>query len=200
MSAPTAEQSVTGSSGTEKSDAEKVVLGLARAAKSASRSLGGLTTAGKNEVLLAAADAIEAATESILAANADDIARAEDADFEASLLDRLRLDEARVAGIADGLRQVAVLPDPIGVVVSGKTLPNGLQLRQLRVPLGVVGIVYEARPNVTVDAFGIAFKSGNAVLLRGSSSAASSMPNWCACCARRCRRRASPQMRCPAAE
>ncbi|MEY1674775.1 glutamate-5-semialdehyde dehydrogenase [Gordonia sp. ABKF26] len=180
MSAPTAEQSVAGRGpGTEKaagekSDIEKAVLGLARAAKSASRSLGGLTTAAKNEVLLAAADAVEAATETILAANAEDIARAEEADIEVSLLDRLRLDESRVAGIADGLRQVAVLPDPIGEVVAGKTLPNGLQLRQLRVPLGVVGIVYEARPNVTVDAFGISFKSGNAVLLRGSSSAASS--------------------------
>ncbi|MGW6036598.1 glutamate-5-semialdehyde dehydrogenase [Gordonia terrae] len=180
MSAPTAEQSVAGRGpGTEKaagekSDIEKAVLGLARAAKSASRSLGGLTTAAKNEVLLASADAVEAATETILAANAEDIARAEEADIEVSLLDRLRLDESRVAGIADGLRQVAVLPDPIGEVVAGKTLPNGLQLRQLRVPLGVVGIVYEARPNVTVDAFGISFKSGNAVLLRGSSSAASS--------------------------
>lgn len=180
MSAPTAEQSVAGRGpGTEKaagekSDIEKAVLGLARAAKSASRSLGGLTTAAKNEVLLVAADAVEAATETILAANAEDIARAEEADIEVSLLDRLRLDESRVAGIADGLRQVAVLPDPIGEVVAGKTLPNGLQLRQLRVPLGVVGIVYEARPNVTVDAFGISFKSGNAVLLRGSSSAASS--------------------------
>ena len=170
MSAPTAEPSVS----TGESDTEKVVLGLARAAKSASRSLGGLTTADKNEVLLAAADAIEAATETILAANAEDIARAEEADTEASLLDRLRLDSSRVVGIANGLRQVAVLPDPIGEIVAGKTLPNGLQLRQLRVPLGVVGIVYEARPNVTVDAFGIAFKSGNAVLLRGSSSAASS--------------------------
>ncbi|GAB86464.1 glutamate-5-semialdehyde dehydrogenase [Gordonia rubripertincta] len=170
MSAPTAEPSVA----TGESDTEKVVLGLARAAKTASRSLGGLTTADKNDVLLAAADAIEAATETILAANAEDIQRAEEADTEASLLDRLRLDASRVVGIANGLRQVAVLPDPIGEIVAGKTLPNGLQLRQLRVPLGVVGIVYEARPNVTVDAFGIAFKSGNAVLLRGSSSARSS--------------------------
>ena len=196
MSAPTAEQSVaeggsgaeksdTEKSDTEKSDTEKVVLGLARAAKSASRSLSGLTTAGKNEVLLAAADAIEAATDTILAANAEDIARAEAADIEVSLLDRLRLDASRVAGIANGLRQVAVLPDPIGEVVAGKTLPNGLQLRQLRVPLGVVGIVYEARPNVTVDAFGISFKSGNEVLLRGSSSAAS-----------RCSRSRSPRSSC----
>ncbi|MEO9327426.1 glutamate-5-semialdehyde dehydrogenase [Gordonia aurantiaca] len=170
MSAPTAEPSVAA----RESDVETVVLGLAKAAKSASRTLGGLTTADKNEVLLAAADALEASSASILAANADDIARAEAAGTEASLLDRLRLTPERVVGIANGLRQVANLPDPIGEITAGKTLPNGLQLRQVRVPLGVVGIVYEARPNVTVDAFGIAFKSGNAVLLRGSSSAASS--------------------------
>ncbi|GAC83593.1 gamma-glutamyl phosphate reductase [Gordonia paraffinivorans NBRC 108238] len=170
MSAPTAEPSVAAGD----TDVEKAVLGLAKAAKAASRTLGGLTTADKNEVLLAAADALEAASESILAANADDIARAEAAGTEASLLDRLRLTPERVVGIANGLRQVANLPDPIGEITAGKTLPNGLQLRQVRVPLGVVGIVYEARPNVTVDAFGIAFKSGNAVLLRGSSSAASS--------------------------
>ncbi len=167
MSAPTAEPVVT-------TDIEQVVTDLATAAKAASRTLGGLTAAVKNEVLLAAAEAVEAQSEAILAANAADIARAEDEGTEASLIDRLRLTPQRVTGIADGLRQVAGLPDPIGVVVSGKTLPNGLELRQVRVPLGVVGMVYEARPNVTVDAFGIAFKSGNAVLLRGSSSAAKS--------------------------
>lgn len=168
MSAPTAEPGVV------TTEVEQVVTGLAKAAKVASRSLGGLTTAAKNEVLLAAADAIEAEAEAVLAANAADITRAENDDTEANLIDRLRLTPERITGIADGLRQVAVLPDPIGVVVSGKTLPNGLELRQIRVPLGVVGMVYEARPNVTVDAFGIAFKSGNAVLLRGSSSAANS--------------------------
>ncbi|WHU48866.1 glutamate-5-semialdehyde dehydrogenase [Gordonia sp. L191] len=156
------------------SGVEQTVTELATAAKSASRALGRLTTAAKNEVLTAAAEQIEAATESIIAANAEDLARAEESGIEASLLDRLRLTPERVAGIAAGLRQVAALPDPIGEIVAGKTLPNGLRLRQERVPLGVVGIVYEARPNVTVDAFGIAFKSGNAVLLRGSSSAAAS--------------------------
>ncbi|QKT07757.1 glutamate-5-semialdehyde dehydrogenase [Gordonia sp. X0973] len=150
------------------------VIASATAAKAASRSLIGLSTAEKNAVLTAAAAAIEAAAAAILAANASDIARAESNGTEASLLDRLRLTPERVVGIADGLRQVAGLPDPIGEVIAGKTLPNGLTLRQVRVPLGVVGIVYEARPNVTVDAFGIAFKSGNAVLLRGSSSAADS--------------------------
>ncbi|OPX14585.1 glutamate-5-semialdehyde dehydrogenase [Gordonia sp. i37] len=156
------------------SGVQQTVTDLATAAKNASRALGRLTTAAKNDVLIAAAEQIEAATESIIAANAEDLARAEESGIEGSLLDRLRLTPERVAGIAAGLRQVAALPDPIGEVVAGKTLPNGLRLRQERVPLGVVGIVYEARPNVTVDAFGIAFKSGNAVLLRGSSSAAAS--------------------------
>ncbi|MFT4088445.1 MAG: glutamate-5-semialdehyde dehydrogenase [Gordonia sp. (in: high G+C Gram-positive bacteria)] len=155
-------------------DIETVVREQAEAAKKASRSLGTLTTAEKNTVLVAAAEALDAAAEEILAANADDVRRAEDADTEASLVDRLRLTPERITGITDGLRQVAALPDPIGEVVRGKTLPNGLELRQLRVPLGVVGFVYEARPNVTVDGFGISFKSGNAVLLRGSSSAAAS--------------------------
>lgn len=155
-------------------DVQEVVTELARSARTASRVLGGLTAAAKNEVLLAAAEAIEAASETIIAANQEDIARADEAGMEGSLIDRLRLDAGRICGIADGLRQVAALADPIGELVTGKTLPNGLQLRQVRVPLGVVGMVYEARPNVTVDAFGIAFKSGNAVLLRGSSSASSS--------------------------
>lgn len=140
----------------------------------AARSLALLTTAEKNAVLAAAADAVLAAQEDILEANAADIDAARAAGTEESLLDRLRLTPERVAGIASGLRQVAELPDPIGEVLRGSTLPNGLELRQQRVPLGVVGMVYEARPNVTVDAFGLALKSGNAALLRGSSSAASS--------------------------
>ncbi len=113
------------------------------------------------------ADALEAAAGPILEANAADVAR----DPDNPLVDRLRLDEKRIAAMADGLRQVAGLPDPVGDVVRGSTLPNGLQLRQVRVPLGVIGIIYEARPNVTVDAAGLCLKSGNAVLLRGSSSA-----------------------------
>ena len=107
----------------------------------------------------------------ILAANSEDLEAARAAGTPAAMLDRLALNPARVEGIAHGLRQVAGLPDPIGELVRGRTLPNGLQLRQQRVPLGVVGIVYEGRPNVTVDAFGLTLKSGNAVLLRGSSSA-----------------------------
>ncbi len=173
MSAPT-QTTDAQDAGARSADVRAVVEELARAAKKASRSLATMTTAEKNDVLLAAAQAIDDATETILEANAEDVARAEANGTEAALIDRLRLTTDRVAGITGGLRQVAALPDPIGVIVQGKTLPNGLELRQVQVPLGVVGFVYEARPNVTVDGFGISFKSGNAVLLRGSSSAASS--------------------------
>ena len=131
-----------------------------------------LTTAEKDAALHAAAEAVLAAAPQVLAANVADVEAARAAGTDEGLLDRLRLTEDRIDGIASGLRQVAGLPDPIGEVVRGSTLPNGLEIRQLRVPLGVVGMVYEARPNVTVDAFGLAFKSGNAALLRGSSSAA----------------------------
>jgi len=136
--------------------------------------LGTLATASKNTVLHSAADAVLAHGEEILAANAGDVAAARTAGTPEAMVDRLALNPQRVDGIAAGLRQVAGLPDPIGEVLRGSTLPNGLQIRQQRVPLGVVGIVYEGRPNVTVDAFGLTFKSGNAVLLRGSSSAAQS--------------------------
>ncbi|MCA0158648.1 glutamate-5-semialdehyde dehydrogenase [Tsukamurella sp. M9C] len=146
----------------------------ARAARAASKHLITLTTEQKNAALHAAADALLAKKDRILAANAEDVERARAAGTEEALIDRLALNEARVDGIASGLRQVAGLPDPVGNVLRGSTLPNGLELRQVAVPLGVVGIVYEARPNVTVDAFGLTLKSGNAVLLRGSSSAASS--------------------------
>ncbi|MBO0854546.1 MAG: glutamate-5-semialdehyde dehydrogenase, partial [Nocardia sp.] len=143
-------------------------------ARVASRALAQLTTAQKDTALHAAADGLLAAKDLVLAANAEDIAAAQTAGTAAALLDRLRLTEARVDGIAGGLRQVAGLPDPVGTVLRGSTLPNGLEVRQVRVPLGVLGMVYEARPNVTVDAFGLALKSGNAALLRGSSSAANS--------------------------
>ncbi|WP_072688480.1 glutamate-5-semialdehyde dehydrogenase [Rhodococcus marinonascens] len=155
-------------------DTREAVHAAARRARTASRILALLTTAQKDAALHAAADAVLAAAEDILAANAADIESARTSGTEDSLLDRLRLTPERIEGMASGLRQVAGLPDPIGEVVRGSTLPNALELRQLRVPLGVVGMVYEARPNVTVDAFGLAFKSGNAALLRGSSSAAQS--------------------------
>ncbi|MEC3915306.1 glutamate-5-semialdehyde dehydrogenase [Nocardia sp. CDC160] len=159
---------------TDRDAVREVVHDSARRARVASRILAQLTTAQKDAALHAAADALLAAKSAVLAANAEDIETAKAGGTADSLLDRLRLTEARIDGIASGLRQVAGLPDPVGDVVRGSTLPNGLEIRQVRVPLGVVGMVYEARPNVTVDAFGLALKSGNAALLRGSSSAAKS--------------------------
>jgi glutamate-5-semialdehyde dehydrogenase len=155
-------------------DLKNEVLDAARAARVASRSLASLTTTVKDRALHAAADAVLANTHQILAANAADLDAARAVGTAEAMLDRLALNPQRIDGIAAGLRQVAGLPDPIGEVLRGRTLPNGLQLRQQRVPLGVIGIVYEGRPNVTVDAFGLTLKSGNAVLLRGSSSAANS--------------------------
>jgi len=152
--------------------AREVVHDAARRARVAARTLASLTTADKDRALHTAADAVLAHAEAILAANAEDLAIARAAGTPESMLDRLALNPQRIDGIAAGLRQVAGLPDPVGEVLRGSTLPNGLQVRQQRVPLGVVGIVYESRPNVTVDAFGLTLKSGNAVLLRGSSSAA----------------------------
>jgi glutamate-5-semialdehyde dehydrogenase len=146
----------------------------AKRARTAARVLGTLSTVVKDRALHAAADAVLANSEAIIAANAEDLKAARAAGTAAAMLDRLALNPQRIDGIAAGLRQVAGLPDPIGEVLRGRTLPNGLRLRQQRVPLGVVGIVYEGRPNVTVDAFGLTLKSGNAVLLRGSSSAAHS--------------------------
>ncbi|ODQ85062.1 glutamate-5-semialdehyde dehydrogenase [Mycolicibacterium holsaticum] len=146
----------------------------ARRARVAARALATLSTETKNRALNTAADHVLMRVGEVLAANEADLAAARAAGTPEAMLDRLALNPARVEGIADGLRQVAGLPDPLGEVLRGRTLPNGLQLRQVRVPLGVVGIVYEGRPNVTVDAFGLTLKSGNAVLLRGSSSAARS--------------------------
>jgi glutamate-5-semialdehyde dehydrogenase len=147
------------------------VHGAARRARVAARELGSASTAVKDRALHTAVDAVLAHVHEIIAANAEDLEAASIAGTSEAMLDRLALTPERVDGIATGLRQVALLPDPIGEVVRGRTLPNGLQLRQQRVPLGVIGIVYEGRPNVTVDAFGLTLKSGNAVLLRGSSSA-----------------------------
>ena len=147
------------------------VLDAARRAKAAAAALAPLPRKVKDAALLAMADALVASSGEILAANAEDVAAGRAAGTSEAMLDRLALTEARVAAMADGLRHVATLPDPVGEVVRGSTLPNGLELRQVRVPLGVVGIVYEARPNVTADAAGLCVKSGNAVLLRGSASA-----------------------------
>lgn len=165
---------VPGAEAPAKSDLRAHVHDAARRARVAARALARLTSDTKNAALLAAADALVAATDSIIAANADDLRRAREAGVGEAMLDRLALDAGRIGGIATGLRQVAGLPDPVGEILRGSSRPNGLRLRQIRVPLGVVGMVYEGRPNVTVDAFGLTLKSGNAVLLRGSSSAATS--------------------------
>ncbi|HET7351818.1 MAG TPA: glutamate-5-semialdehyde dehydrogenase [Marmoricola sp.] len=143
----------------------------AERARTAARALAVATRAAKDAALLRMADGLLDDTAAILDANGADVAAGEAAGTPAHILDRLRLDRGRLEGMAAGLREVAGLPDPVGEVVRGSTLANGLQLRQVRVPFGVVGIIYEARPNVTADAAGICLKSGNAVLLRGSSSA-----------------------------
>ncbi|WP_432479632.1 glutamate-5-semialdehyde dehydrogenase [Nocardioides sp. GXQ0305] len=153
---------------------EDVVRDLATGARLASRSLGLATRADKDRVLQAMADRLRDRCDEVLRANEEDLAVASHAGTPDHILDRLRLTDARVAGMAQGLRDLAGLPDPVGEVVRGRTLANGLELRQVRVPFGVVGMVYEARPNVTADAAGICLKSGNAVLLRGSSSASRS--------------------------
>ena len=147
------------------------VLDVARRAKAAAAAFAPTPRAAKDAALLAMADALVENTAAILAANAEDLERGRAGGLTEAILDRLALDADRIQAMADGLRQVAALPDPVGEVIRGSTLPNGLQLRQVRVPMGVVGIIYEARPNVTVDAAGLCVKSGNAVLLRGSSSA-----------------------------
>ncbi|GAB3658070.1 glutamate-5-semialdehyde dehydrogenase [Nocardioides korecus] len=144
---------------------------VAARARLAAAELALATRATKDAALRAMADALESYAETVLAANTEDVDAARAASTGEHLLDRLRLDDARLASMAQGLRDVAGLPDPVGEVLRGSTLANGLQLRQVRVPFGVVGIIYEARPNVTADAAGICLKSGNAVLLRGSSSA-----------------------------
>jgi len=143
----------------------------ARAARGAATVLAQATRQTKDTALLAMADALTARADEILAANERDIAAGRAAGTSDAMLDRLALSAKRIDAIADGLRTVAGLPDPVGEVLRGGLLPNGLETRQVRVPLGVVGMVYEGRPNVTVDAAGLALKSGNAVLLRGSSSA-----------------------------
>jgi glutamate-5-semialdehyde dehydrogenase len=144
---------------------------VAERAREASYSLATASRPQKDVALQGMADALEAASERILSANARDVARAEEAGTSPALVDRLRLSDDRIVAMADGLREVAGLPDPIGEVVRGSTVPSGLELRQIRVPFGVVAMIYEARPNVTADAAGICLKSGNAALLRGSSSA-----------------------------
>ncbi len=163
MSTATAPQPTT--------DVEEAVRETARRAKLAGRALATATRATKDAALHAMADALVAAASRVVAANARDLAAGRDGGMSAGLLDRLALNEERIGSIADALRELAALPDPVGEVVRGSTLPNGIRLRQVRVPMGVVGMIYEARPNVTVDAAGLALKSGNAAILRGGSAA-----------------------------
>ncbi len=143
-------------------------------AKQASRQLSMLGSAVKDRALEAIATALVQRTDEILDANARDLEAGRDSGLSSALMDRLALDERRVAEMAAGVRKIASLPDPVGEVIGGQRLPNGLEVRKVRVPLGVVAIVYEARPNVTIDAAALCLKSGNAIVLRGSSSAAHS--------------------------
>lgn len=149
----------------------ELVKAKAQAAKQAAAKLAVTSTAVKNAALLAMATALEAQQSEILAANERDMTAAAAKGMKSSMLDRLKLTAERISGMADGLRQVAGLADPVGNVIDGKTLPNGLHITKIRVPLGVIGIIYEARPNVTADAAGLCLKSGNAVILKGGSEA-----------------------------
>ena len=149
----------------------ELVKAKAQAAKQAAAKLAVTSTAVKNAALWAMAAALEAQQAEILAANERDMTAAAAKGMKSSMLDRLKLTAERISGMADGLRQVAGLADPVGNVIDGKTLPNGLHITKIRVPLGVIGIIYEARPNVTADAAGLCLKSGNAVILKGGSEA-----------------------------
>ena len=148
-------------------DTEKMGL----AAKAAERILGVADTNTKNKALEAMADALEANADKIISANEADLANGASSGMKESLLDRLRLTSARIAGMADGIRQVAALADPIGEIIEGSVRPNGMKIQRVRVPLGVVGIIFEARPNVTSDAAALCLKSGNACILRGGKEA-----------------------------
>jgi glutamate-5-semialdehyde dehydrogenase len=147
------------------------VADTCRAAKRASRELAQTDSAVRDAALTAIADALKRRTDEILTANERDMQLAREADIGAALLDRLALDGERITAVAEGVRQVVALPDPVGEVIDGHRLPNGLDVRKVRVPLGVVAVVYEARPNVTIDAAALCLKSGNAIVLRGSSMA-----------------------------
>jgi len=149
----------------------ELVKAKAQAAKQAAAKLAVTSTAVKNAALLAMAAALEAQQAEILSVNERDMTAAAAKGMKSSMLDRLKLTAERISGMADGLRQVAGLADPVGNVIDGKTLPNGLHITKIRVPLGVIGIIYEARPNVTADAAGLCLKSGNAVILKGGSEA-----------------------------
>jgi glutamate-5-semialdehyde dehydrogenase len=144
---------------------------MGQQARAAAYQLAQLPTEQKNQILLAMAAAIRAAAPELLAANALDLAAGTEKGLSAAMLDRLRLDESRIAAMADGIAQVATLPDPVGQVIDSWERPNGLRIEQIRVPIGTIGIIYESRPNVTADAAVLCFKTGNATILRGGSEA-----------------------------
>ncbi len=162
-------------------DVKTYMHGLGLRAREASRAVARADTNQKNAALLAMAAAIERDTAKLLAANGEDMDRARAAGYDAALLDRLALTEKTVAGMAEGLRQIAALPDPVGEIDDLKFRPSGIQVGKMRVPLGVIGIIYEARPNVTADAAGLCLKSGNAAILRGGSEAIQSNQAVAAC-------------------
>ena len=157
--------------GTLRPDPAQLVADLARRGRAAQRVLARMDDAGKAAALRSAATALREDAEGILAANARDISAGEDAGLSTAMLDRLRLDEKRLAAIADAVAQVAALPDPVGEVIATDTRPNGLRLSRVRIPIGLVAIIYESRPNVTADAAALCVRAGNAVLLRGGSEA-----------------------------
>lgn len=150
---------------------EQQVLELCRAARAAGRALATAPAAAKNAALTAAAERLRADTAALLAANREDVAGGRERGLSGALLDRLCLSEARVEAMARGLDEIAALPDPVGETIARWRRPNGLEIAQVRIPLGVVGIIYEARPNVTADAAGLCLKAGNAVILKGGSEA-----------------------------
>ncbi|MBK8093856.1 MAG: glutamate-5-semialdehyde dehydrogenase [Verrucomicrobiaceae bacterium] len=153
------------------SDIQSAIHDMGRRARAASRGLVNLSSDQKNTILCAMADEIMARQEAILAANALDLARARENGLSAAMIDRLTLDAKRLKGIAEAVREVAALPDPVGEQLSEWTRPNGLHIRKVRVPIGVIGIIFESRPNVTTDAASLCFKTGNATILRGGSEA-----------------------------
>jgi glutamate-5-semialdehyde dehydrogenase len=154
--------------------AAEAIVARCRRAREASRKVANATPSERNEALLLVADAVWSAREEVLAANRDDVARARAAGMDAALIDRLALDEHRMTALVESVREIAAQPDPVGEVLGMTRRPNGLLVGRVRIPLGVIAMIYEARPNVTVDAAALALKSGNAVLLRGGSDASSS--------------------------
>nr|WP_240505944.1 glutamate-5-semialdehyde dehydrogenase [Erythrobacter colymbi] len=158
-------------SDTAAADAKALVTALAKAARLAQRQLAAMPSEARAAALRLAADALRAATPAVLAANAEDLAAGRARGLSGAMLDRLALDEARLAGIADAVAAVAALPDPVGQVIDASERPNGLKLSRIRVPIGTIGIIYESRPNVTADAAALCVRAGNAALLRGGSEA-----------------------------